>query len=672
MARLVLGDISPMIVIILFLLLGPARAERHASNIHHRRLRRSVSAPSSALQPIQAERIAERISTPSLNPTLTRLPTTTNIKLISDATSVTAALTQALSRSDTKSPPPSKPLTPAPDFDDPSQTHEVNKPTTLSEGTPPGSQGKSASSTKTRFITSRTGGINLFSTLPLLVPPNGLLPTDLSPKPASHVETSLPNPALTTSESGLTLPTTRVRGPFSTSQHDLQTPNPIPATPTQKMPNGPPTRSRKGDNPHPTKSTQHPKFSIPLLSPIPPLLSDIPSAASSIFDHLPTPHEGQNPHLTKPMSHPAFSVPLLSPIASLVSDGSGAISSVFDHFPTPHEEENSHSTKPTQHPVFSIPLPSPIPSLLSEISGTLSSVFDHFPTPHEGFPPKTLTSDKEESSDQGNHRTDSPLSTTRKSPPPFVPLSSLVSSVLSELSGLPSVIDNPPTPVNTAIRKGSRTSSINSATTSNGVHSGAPDKPIVHTAKSSKPSPNSGTAPTVDSPSRVTILPASHTHHTIHNHHTKSPSSAPLVAEKTPPPETTTAYTISTETPSAGGATHSAYSTLSMTHTTTAPGKPGKKPMGQPTTSKKSKAHPTTGTAEPTNNNLFFFGTQEVHPESVGGVVIGCTVVIYVLIMTIIYVFQRRRYQRERGTWNSPATIVRRKWWSRGRNYGRL
>lgn len=135
MAKLVVGDIYLIIVIILFLLLGPARAERHAHNAHHRRLRRSASGPSSALQPVQAERVAERI-TPILNPTLTRLPTTT-INLISDATSIASALTQALGHSDTKLPPTSKSLTPAPDSEDPSQTHEVEKPSTLSEGAAP-------------------------------------------------------------------------------------------------------------------------------------------------------------------------------------------------------------------------------------------------------------------------------------------------------------------------------------------------------------------------------------------------------------------------------------------------------------------------------------------------------------------------------------------------------
>ncbi len=92
MARLAVGDISPMIVIILFLLFVPAGAERHVGGIHGR-LRKRASGPTSAVNSVQAERIP-----PSLHPTQTQLPAsgTTNTKLSSGGKPIVSPLTQVL------------------------------------------------------------------------------------------------------------------------------------------------------------------------------------------------------------------------------------------------------------------------------------------------------------------------------------------------------------------------------------------------------------------------------------------------------------------------------------------------------------------------------------------------------------------------------------------------
>ncbi len=202
----------------------------------------------------------------------------------------------------------------------------------------------------------------------------------------------------------------------------------------------PPTSHEGHSNFHLTKPTQHPtSFSIPLLAPVTSLLPVVSSAASAILHHFPTPHEGNNPHSIKPAQPPGLSIPFLSAASSILSDVPGVVSSIFDHSHT-HEGHSPHSNKPTQPPALPLPLPSPISSILSNVSSILSSIFDHHSTTHDGSPSETLTSAKEESS--SNHRTSSPLSTTR-TPPPFIG----------------------PKPISTGTHKGPSTSTFKTTTT---------------------------------------------------------------------------------------------------------------------------------------------------------------------------------------------------------------
>ncbi|KAF8196973.1 hypothetical protein BJ912DRAFT_93945 [Pholiota molesta] len=128
-----------------------------------------------------------------------------------------------------------------------------------------------------------------------------------------------------------------------------------------------------------------------------------------------------------------------------------------------------------------------------------------------------------------------------------------------------------------------------------------------------------------------------------------------------------TSFSTTPTTQSASGFKTTTHANLTI-YATTATHSSMTSPTGKhtnPTTTSTSTF--TAPNSRVTDRNLFFWGTQEVHPESVGGVVIGIAIVVYILAFPVVLVLLRRRYYRENPRVDDEVREFR--WWGGRRGY---